>query len=298
MPKVSAIIPTFNRAHLLNRAVHSILNQSFQDFEIIIVDDASTDITENLMNEFNDRRIVYIKHKERKGASAARNTGIEIARGEYIAFLDSDDEWLSEKLEKQLKVFANSSQALGLVYTACMEIKGSNQKRIIVPKFKGYILDNLLVNNYVGYMVTPLVKKECFAKVGLFDEGLLCSEDWDMWIRIAQYYEIDFVDDILVYIYPQRDGIMKNDTGAILARKIIFNKYALLVKNLPKKLRAERYFNEGIFFWWKRDIASCCHYLLKAVFLYPSKSIDIFSYVANKIWEKVISLISKDIKSA
>jgi len=299
MPKVSVIIPTYNRAYLLNRAINSVLKQSFQDFEIIIVDDASTDVTDNLINTLNDRSIVYIKHKKRRGASAARNTGIEIAHGEYIAFLDSDDEWLPEKLEKQLNVFDNSSyQDLGLVYTACLEIREAKQKRTLIPNFRGDILKNLLVKNYIGYTSIPLIKKECFTKAGLFDEQLPGSQDWDMWIRIAQYYEVDFVNDILVYVYPQRDGIMKNNAGAIMAHKRILKKYEELVKALPRKMRAERYFNEGILFWWKRDIAFSCRYLLGAVFLDPSKTIDIFSYFAHKTWQKMLFMISKNIKSA
>jgi glycosyltransferase involved in cell wall biosynthesis len=298
MTVISVIIPTYNRAHVLKRAIDSVLRQTFQDIEIIIVDDASRDGTEKIIDIFNDKRILYIKHEERKGASAARNTGIEIARGEYVAFLDSDDEWLPEKLAKQIQVFNKSSQKLGLVYTACMEIENSKQQRTVIPKCRGNIIENLLVNNCVGYIVTPLVRKECFTKAGLFDEQLPGSQDWDMWIRIAQYYEIDFVNDILVYVYPQRDGIMKNNAGAILAHKRILRKYEHLVSRLSRKLKAERYLYEGIFFWWKRDIVSCCHYLLKAVFLNPSKGIDIFSYFANKTWEKIISLISKNIKSA
>jgi glycosyltransferase involved in cell wall biosynthesis len=296
MTKVSVIIPTYNRAYLVKRAIDSVTKQTFQDIEIIIVDDASTDNTENIIKTLNDKRILYIKHKERKGASAARNTGIENAQGEYIAFLDSDDEWLPQKLAKQLKVFNNSSRNLGLVYTACMEIEDSKQKRTIIPRCRGNVIENLLVSNCVGYIVTALVRKECFNETGLFDEQLSCSEDWDMWIRIAQYYEVDFVNEILVCIYPQRDGLMRNNAGAISARKRILKKYEQLVKALPIKMKAERYFHEGIFFWWKRDIA-CCRYLVSAVFLDPSKAVDIFSYFAHKIWQKILSVVSNNAKS-
>lgn len=297
MPKVSVIIPTYNRAYILNRAIESVIKQTFHDIEIIVIDDASTDDTEKIMDTFNDKRILYVKNEERKGPSAARNTGIQIARGEYIAFLDSDDVWLPEKLVKQLQVFNKSSRNLGLVYTACMEIEDSKQKRTVIPRCRGNVMETLLITNCVGYIVTPLVRKKCFTEAGLFDEQLLCSEDWDMWIRIAQYYEVDFVNDILVYIYPQRDGLMKNNAGAISAHKRISSKYEHLLKMLPTKLKAERYLREGIFFWWKREIASCLHYFLKAVFLDPSKGIDIFSYFAKKILEKVLSLFSRNIKS-
>ena len=106
-PTVSIIIPTYNRAHLIGRAIQSVLNQTYQNFEIIVVDDGSTDNTEEMIKEFqkHDKRIKYIRHEKNRGGAAARNTGIKVARGEYIAFQDSDDEWLPEKLEKQMDVF-------------------------------------------------------------------------------------------------------------------------------------------------------------------------------------------------
>ena len=112
-PKVSVIIPTYNRAHLVGRAIRSVLNQTYQDFEIIVVDDGSTDNTEEVVKSFNDPRIRYIRHEKNRGGSAACNTGIRAARGEYIAFQDSDDEWLPEKLEKQMQVFENTPTGVG-----------------------------------------------------------------------------------------------------------------------------------------------------------------------------------------
>ena len=101
-PVVSVIIPTYNRAHLIGRAIRSVLDQTYQDWELIVVDDASTDDIPGIVKGFTDGRVKYIRHDENKGAAAARNTGIQAARGAYIAFLDSDDEWLPEKLERQV----------------------------------------------------------------------------------------------------------------------------------------------------------------------------------------------------
>lgn len=105
MPKVSVIIAAYNRAHLIGRALRTVLEQTYNDFEVIIVDDASTDNTENVIKSFDDARIKYIRHDKNKGAAAAWNTGIRASKGEYIAFQDSDDEWAEDKLEKQMNAF-------------------------------------------------------------------------------------------------------------------------------------------------------------------------------------------------
>lgn len=121
-PTVSVILPTYNRAHLLERAIQSVLDQTYPDFEIIVVDDASIDNTVNIIKGIINERIRYIRHEKNKGAAAARNTGIKLAKGKYIAFQDSDDEWLRDKLEKQIKIFETVSPEVGVVYTSDISI--------------------------------------------------------------------------------------------------------------------------------------------------------------------------------
>jgi len=113
-PTVSVIIPAYNRAHLIGRAIKSVLNQAYQDFELIIIDDCSTDNTDEVVREFQkkDNRIIYLKHDQNKGGSAARNTGIKVSKSEYIAFLDSDDEWLPEKLEIQMEAILKQNVSM------------------------------------------------------------------------------------------------------------------------------------------------------------------------------------------
>ena len=132
-PTVSVIIPTYNRAHLIDRSIQSVLNQTYQDFELIVVDDRSTDNTEDIIRQFRekDKRIKYIKHDKNKGGSAARNTRIKNSVGKYIVFQDSDDEWFPEKLEKQMKIFETASLEVGVVYTGFWRIK--DNKKTYIP---------------------------------------------------------------------------------------------------------------------------------------------------------------------
>ncbi len=125
MPKVSVVVLTHNRRRLLRRAISSILNQTFQDFEIVLVDDASTDNTPEVVRSFGDARIKYIRHEVNKGEAGSRNTGVTSSSGDYIAFLDDDDEWLPEKLEQQVRLLDSSPSQVGAVYTGFLKIDRS-----------------------------------------------------------------------------------------------------------------------------------------------------------------------------
>ena len=225
-PKVSVIIPTYNRAHLVGRAIQSVLNQTYQDFEIIVVDDGSTDNTEEIVKSFNDERIRYIRHEKNKGAPAARNTGIKLAKGKYIGLLDDDDEWLPEKLEKQMSKFQNSSEKVGVIYSGFFYVSEKSGKIVseIIPLLRGEVYANLLKGCILG-SPTPLIKKRCFQKAGFFDETLPSCQDWDMWIRLSKYCDFDFVPDILAKHHVHGGQISVDLNAKIVAREKLIEKY-------------------------------------------------------------------------
>ena len=211
-PRVSVVIPTYNRAQLVNRAIQSVLDQTYQNFELIVVDDCSTDNTEEGISAIGDERVRYIRHDTNKGASASRNTGINASMGELIGFLDSDDEWLPEKLRSQVEVIDSSSSSVGLVYGG-YEVVDDEMKRTIqqvYPEKRGYIFEDVLKMNGPTNPLTPLVRRECFEKVGLFDEEMRFGEDWDMWVRIAEHYEFDFVDQPVGKYYVSQYQITRD----------------------------------------------------------------------------------------
>ncbi|HJX30341.1 MAG TPA: glycosyltransferase family 2 protein [Thermodesulfobacteriota bacterium] len=287
MPQVSVIIPTYNRAHLLSRAIKSALDQTFQDFEIIIVDDASTDDTDKLVASFHDSRIRYIQHEKNHGGGAARNSAIKQAQGDYLAFLDSDDEWLPDKLEKQMKLFNGTSKKIGLVAAGAVDIRNQIPYAYYIPKFRGDIFKRILIENCVGLTAIAVVRKECLDKAGLFDESLRGSEDWDLWIRIVQHYDVDFTPEILLRYYPQADSMIRHHADGVDAHRKIFKKYYHLFKTLPPPYRAARYYHEGFFFWWKRELRECCINFIKAVFLNPWLMFPLISYFFKKIRQRI-----------
>jgi len=272
MPKVSVIIPTYNRAYLIGRAIQSVLDQSYHDFEIIIIDDGSTDNTEEVVKEFQkkDERIRYIKHKGNKGYPKALNTGIKAARGEYIAFQDSDDEWLPEKLKKQMEVFKNASSDVGVVYTGFLRIE--KDKKIYIPPSwvthkEGNIHKELLKRNFVG---TPaaIVKKECFEKTGMFDEYLPCFQDWELWIRISKYYQFRYIAEPLINAYCTPDSISANPEALTRAWKLILKKHLNDIRQ-NRNLLSRHYSVIGFFLCSQGKLKEGRSYFIKAIISYP-----------------------------
>lgn len=199
LPKVSVIIPTYNRAELLKNSILSVLSQTFQDFEVLIIDDSSFDKTEEVVKNMSGNQIKYIKNSTNKGVSAARNVGINNSRGDYIAFLDDDDEWLPEKLERQVILMDRISSDFGAVYTGAFstDLARNNVLEIAIPKFRGHVLNEIILSNFI-FTSSMIVRKRCFALVGLFDENLSYGEDFDMWIRISKEFLFESIPEALV----------------------------------------------------------------------------------------------------
>jgi glycosyltransferase involved in cell wall biosynthesis len=198
-PTVSIVIPTYNRAGVIGKPIQSILNQTFQDFEIIVVDDCSNDDTEQMLASYNDPRIRYIRHQTNSGAAIARNTGIDSSTGEYIAFLDSDDQWLPEKLAKQLNLFQECSSEVGFIYTGFAAVDECDRvKRIISSNHRGSLSDRLLYSNFIGTPSTVMVKREYLQQVRGFDPNMPSFiEDMDLWLRLSEQCQFEVIPEVL-----------------------------------------------------------------------------------------------------
>ena len=239
IPTVSVIIPTYNRAHLIGRAIESVLSQTYNCFEIIIVDDASVDGTERVFKNHSDKRIRYIRSDKNMGPAGARNIGIESARGKYIAFLDSDDEWLPEKLKKQIRVFERSSDKIGVVYTATL--RKMDHGEFLVPssdiKQKEGNLHNLfLCGKYLVPTPSAAVKKECFDRLGMFDVNLPAIAELDLWIRISKFYHFMYVDETLVISHYTPNSMATYLLNNCRATWLILKKHFNEIKKNKKAL--------------------------------------------------------------
>jgi glycosyltransferase involved in cell wall biosynthesis len=200
MPRISVIIPTKNRAHYLGGALSSVLNQSFGDLEVLVIDDASEDNTEEVVRSFRDPRIRYMRHSESRGGSAARNTGIRNAVGLLIGFLDDDDEWLQQKLKLQVKLLDAASDRIGCIYTGFELFDSDRNERVGVwtPRHRGDLREKLLEGNVVSTTSTVLLRKSYLDRAGLFDEELPSMQDYDLWLRLAQFCQFEYIEQPLV----------------------------------------------------------------------------------------------------
>ena len=199
-PKVSVYTPTYNYGRFLGEAIQSVLGQTFQDWELIVVDDGSTDDTREVVDAFADSRIHYV-YQQNRGNPAARNVALRLAKGEYIAFLDADDLWFPEKLQKQVAQLDGLASTVGLVYGDVYLF--NHEDGAIICRFlrgrrppRGRVFDELLDTD--GWFISDtgsLIRREVFQRVGLYDESLLTYEDWEMWVRIASAYEVEALDE-------------------------------------------------------------------------------------------------------
>jgi glycosyltransferase involved in cell wall biosynthesis len=241
-PTVSVVVPTYNRADLLREAIDSVLLQTFGDFELLVVDDGSTDHTRDVVAAVEDRRCRYLARAHR-GIGAALNAGLQAARGRYFARLDSDDVWLPEMLETLVNVM-DAAPELGFAYgrgrviladgTPLDHLQGTTPRYPDHP-WRSIVYDDCTCN------VALLARSECLGEVGGFDEELIAHEDWDMWLRVTARHPFRFVDRELVLI--RRHGGNLTALRSELVEDVLSTRTAPLDKlyssgDLPPDIRA------------------------------------------------------------
>lgn len=246
---VSVVIPTHNRADLLPRAIESVLNQTYSNLEVIVVSDGSIDNTEEVIKKYSikDSRVRFIAYSPARGGNVARNTGIEASQGDYIAFLDDDDEWLPRKLEKQVEVLDRDDK-IGLVYTGVHIIYvNENAEYNSLSKEQGNLKKRILIDNCVGTTSTVILRKSVLKKSGTFDDKLNALQDFDLWIRVAQYSNIGVVPEPMINYY---NYLGKKQVSAVTQKYIdafayINEKYVLEMETLSEDEKYQKQVEEN-----------------------------------------------------
>jgi glycosyltransferase involved in cell wall biosynthesis len=226
LPLVSTIIPTRNRLEMLVRAARSAAAQTYPNVEIVIVNDGpECSITKHIRKEIELQKCRVIKNMRKPGGAGARNTGFFESRGEFIAFLDDDDEWIPEKIEKQIKAFQNRNNNIGIVCTQDIIIHNST-KIIRRRKLEGNVYEILRREHTVGNTSVPLIKRHVLEEVGLFDEDMPAAQDAELWLRIAKRYHFTTVSEPLVIIHwHDSERITENYPKQIIGAYMLLRKH-------------------------------------------------------------------------
>jgi len=259
-PVVSVVMPAYNTERFIGEAIRSVVRQTYTDWELLVIDDGSTDDTPRVVADMMESRIRYI-HTENMGAGSARNLGIEKARGDFVAFLDSDDVWFPHKLAVQVDVLRRDPET-GLTYSNLWYVN-ERGKRIGMPRFAlerlpdGWCLDKLLVRNgVIGGGSTVMVRRLLLHRVGPFDTSLLMGQDWDLWLRLATCSKFRYTPQALM-AYRQRRGSIS--TAGVLrslfdymiverafAREDVREKFSpWQIAAIKREAEALRYYNAG-----------------------------------------------------
>jgi glycosyltransferase involved in cell wall biosynthesis len=247
---ISCIIPTYNRANKVGRAVESILNQTYSNLELLVVDDQSSDNTKAIISKLakHDIRVKYFLNPK-KGANNARNYGIINAKGKYIAFLDDDDVWIESKIEKQVAVFEELEDKYGVVYCQFAKVKDNGKIKKKHPSSfssikNGDILNRLLKRNFIG-TPTIVVKAEVFKKSGMFNPDFKSFQDWELLTRIARNYHFFYIKEVLVKVNQSANSITLDKKGRVITSIMHLKQNIDIYKNNPQLL-SKRYCSLGV----------------------------------------------------
>jgi len=294
-PKVSIIIPTYNYGRFLQTAIDSAFAQTFKDFEVIVIDDGSTDDTKGIIQSKYAHRIKYI-YQEHKGAPAARNRGFREAKGEYVVFLDADD-WLSEEyLEYKVNVL-NNNEDIGWVYSDWYYVddKGLLERVSKSPSFykrklEGDISSELFSSG--NYITTDavLIRKACIEKVGGFDESLPALQDYDLWLRVSMHYRVKYLNMALSYSLVHSDSLSSQMGVNPKAFLIIAKKYENVFRNRVGsvkwlRLKADKYNQYGSYLMNISIRNEASKAFLKSILCFPFQK-TVYKNLLFSLWDK------------
>lgn len=272
MPEISIIIPVYNGKKFIAEAINSVLRQTHKDYEIIVVDDGSTDDSGKVLEQFGDK-IRYF-YQQNKGISSARNMAIKEAKGEYIALLDQDDVWYPRRLEKQIEVFKIKPDT-GMVYSTCYCINEKNEILYKLPYnhklCSGWVFKDLIFETFIP-VPTVLIKKSVLDEVGFFNEKYSYAEESELFLRISRLYKIECIDEPLAAYRIHCQNLSRNkeknlDEDIMLKEEMmkIYPKETLPIQNSLRLNLAKQYYKAGLLYLGLRKRNTAQEKFLKSI---------------------------------
>lgn len=292
MPNVGVVLTCYNGARWISRAIESVLAQTYEDFELVIIDDGSTDNSKEIVtSHLCDGRVRYI-HQENRGFSAAVNRGIKESSGSLIGFIGQDDLWMPNKSELQVK-YLSEHKDIALVHSNYCSIDseggiiGVRDIKIPDVSSKRKVVEQLFLGNFIGFE-TVLVKRKCFDEVGFFDESMVGCSDHDMWLRMAESFNIGYLDLPLVKKRQHEFQLLKVRIEAVLKDEFLMVKKAIdhypFLKRVERKKLAPLYYAWGIALLQKGNNKEAKQKFLKAIMCQPWKLKVTAAYITPSIY--------------
>lgn len=224
MPLVSIVVPCYNHEMYVEQTIESIVNQTYKNIELIVIDDGSKDNSVEVIKRLREKYDFIFIYRENKGLSATLNEGIKLSKGKYFSACASDDKLVLDKIEKQVNFMESNNQYAMCYGNYIMFTDDGKEKNIDVKNPKsGFIFDRLIMGNFIP-AVTQMIRKDVFNDVGLFDESLYI-EDWDMWLRISNKYQVGYLDAYLAYYRKHETNISHQTLKMYESKKLILNKW-------------------------------------------------------------------------
>lgn len=292
MTMVSVIIPTYNCATYITEAIDSALAQTYKDYEIVVVDDGSTDNTREVLGKYIENGLINYIYQSNQGVVAARNATLRAARGEYVAFLDADDMWEPNKLELQMRFLAERPD-VALLHGNIRIVDADKNKTVFesLPISKRHKSDHIFEELYLGNFIntsTVVIKRECLDKVGHFDTSLRQAEDYDLWMRLAAEFKCGFQDVVMGTYRVHGTNTSKNNIQVTEHDLKVLNKmkslYPTLVSSIPKEKIKERFFKKnfslGYGYFCQYDLVNARKYFLSAL-KYKRNSLPSYIYILS-----------------
>jgi len=305
MALIDVIIPCYNYGMYLNDSIESVLRQTFQDFNLFIIDDGSTDNTREVGERFQSihPNIHYVFH-ENRGLPAARNVGLKLSTAPFIAFLDADDVWMPKKLEESLRLFSLQPN-IGMVYTVIelMDNAGNqlSPARPCAP-VKGNVFRQLLFRNRIVSPSSVLLRRECIDKVGGFDELLPCCADWDLWLRITRFFQIDFVANPMVKVRIHPSNMHKNVEKMVRDKLVLIHKAlrdeSKVLSDIEQSVRANLYLTVSRQYIDIGSQKKTLQFILKALITKPLYSAchPFFRETISLLFENTLFIVTRRVK--
>lgn len=279
-PTVSVVVPAFNRCRTLPRAIDSVLAGTYDDFELLVVDDGSTDRTPEVVKGYDDGRIRYLRFEENRGANAARNAGIEAASGEFVSFLDSDDAFRPRNLEVTVGALSGATDTCGGVCTSYARIRDGTIESI--QRVPEGIIDRaaILDGNPIGSLSATAFRRSTLEAVGGLDEDLPSAQDYDLYLRVSEDYRLLGIPEVLLDHHTDGDRISHDVSRQIRGYERIIEKHG---DEISDRRRAHQHFLIAFLYADRGEIEATRRELRTAISLHPTNPRYSYFYLAARL---------------